>query len=492
MFNKLTEQAETLTGNNPLDIRTSNDYYIFDCTNDEEIRKRLQFRIGDDKIKGNVEDINTIPFFPTGSVNIGLIAQDTEEIEKYIDAFDEKGRKYHQANGHFFSHCCVLTIFLIQQGSEEDVIDEGNRVAKLVNDKLFQSIFLPTINMVGIRRIEDIPISKSVDEIMFWLINTRQYPMYFKDMNGTMHTHFFIQDRPAFVLIKVTINNYTEYVILNTLYEEFKQSQTDIINFELDNERLRIQKERYFGEIGVQEDKINEQIKECVSYVPILYKLEEIKETTYEKIWFFLKSKKEKSTYHLKLNKDDKKLKKMIAKDVLNKIPPKQLCSYIFNTLRAVYTHTETLDDVQWNQLFEYVQNCIAEFFLTSDYIKDEYLNNLDQCEVEEAYKEFVEKYNAFSEKISKQLRYWSSIHSSADTTLLMGNRRFLSSKLEYDNPDNEFINAINKIKEEDLPPVPGKLATDEFRFYDALPSENAGVNMSGKEFYVMKYVIGD
>lgn len=489
MFNKLTERSETLTGHNPLDIRALNDYYIFDCTNDAEIRKRFQLRIGSSKIKEKVDDIDTISFYASGTVNIGLVVQDVNEIEKYIEAFEKRGMGYLQAEGRYFFLRCVLTIFLIQQGSKAEVIEIGKRVAKLVNDKSSQ--FSPTINMVGIRKIEDIPIDKNVDEIMFWLINTRQHPVNFQDMNGITHNHFFIPNNPAFVLIKVTMNTYTEYIILNTLYEEFKKSQTNTLQFELDKERLKIQKERYFEEIGVQEDRINEQIRECVSYVPILYEQEEIKEITCVKKFRFLKSTKEKNVCHLKLNKDDQKLKKMVARDTLNKIPPEQLCSYIFNTLQAVYIHTATLKDWQWDQLFEYVQICIEEFFSTSDYIKNEYLNNLNKYKVKEAYKKFVKKYSAFSEKVSKQLNYWSSIHSSADRTLI-GNRRFLSAKLEYDNPGNEFINAINEIKRENLPSVSGTLAIDGFCFYDALPSENAGVNMSGKEFYVMKYVIGD
>ena len=105
--------------------------------------------------------------------------------------------------------------------------------------------------------------AKTVDEILFWLINTRENPVNFRDANGITHSNFFIPAKGHFTQIKVLMNAYTEFSILSTLNKEFKTTQAEEFDLKEDPERTSLQKEAYFEKLHLQETQIKHVFNEC-------------------------------------------------------------------------------------------------------------------------------------------------------------------------------------------------------------------------------------
>ncbi|HJH91379.1 MAG TPA: hypothetical protein OIM05_00065 [Oscillospiraceae bacterium] len=492
MLNNLTEKSESLTGHNPLDIRRLSTYFIFDFTENPEVNERLKLRVSTDHVKKNLNDIDQI-FFPIGTkINIGIITNDTSIVEQVVQKFTKRGEQFRAENGQYFSGFCTLTIFLIQTGKASAVIQQGKNTIQFV--KRNYSNYSPTITIVGVRKPENDPVAKTVDEILFWLINTRKFPVDFDDADGKKHHNFFIpaaENKECFIQIKVLMNAYTEFSILSTLNKEFKTTQAEEFNLTEDSERTSFQKAAYFEKLHLQEDQLDELLNRCKEFVPIEYQVKEKHYFVNKKHLIFFNRSEEKVTSAVVFNEDNEKLKSIIAEYALRLIPANEFYHYIFNTLSDVYIHVDTIRDDQWNGLYQYVGSCIDSFFKNAPYIGTAYKEKLNLEETKIQYKSFVEKYMLFNRSIAARLLYWSGIHSIHydGVAPLNTNIPFLSKKLEYDFPEAEFNAAIKSVTREELTPS-NHLATDGLAFYDALPSENARVTMQNKEFFVMKHEI--
>ena len=486
MLNNLTEKSESLTGHNPLDIRKDSNYFVFDFTEDKDVNERLKLRVSTDHVKTDLSAIDQIVFSMGIKINIGIITNNTDTVKQVVERLTKKGKQFHEENGHYFSGFCTLTIFLIQIGEVSAVIHQGKAVIQLVNDNC--SIHSPKTTMVGVRKPMNDPIAKTVDEILFWLINTRENPVNFRDANGITHSNFFIPAKGHFTQIKVLMNAYTEFSILSTLNKEFKTTQAEEFDLKEDPERTSLQKEAYFEKLHLQETQLNTFLNECKKFVPVKYQRKE--ERQFVKKGFFRRSK-EKKISTVVLNEDGEKLKSIIVAHALKSIPISDIYHYIFNTLSAVYIHVDSIHDDQWRTLYQYTASCIDSFFKNASYIGTAYKENLDFEEMKTQYKNFIEKYKFFDQRISAQLLYWSGIHSIpyGGVAPLNTTTPFLSKKLEYDFPEIEFNAAIENMTNDKLTPS-NPLATGGLAFYDALPSQHASVVMNEKEFFVMKHEI--
>jgi hypothetical protein len=113
---------------------------------------------------------------------------------------------------------------------------------------------------------------------LFWLINTRKFPVDFDDADGKKHHNFFIpaaENKECFIQIKVLMNAYTEFSILSTLNKEFKTTQAEEFNLTEDSERTSFQKAAYFEKLHLQEDQLDELLNRCKEFVPIEYQVKE-------------------------------------------------------------------------------------------------------------------------------------------------------------------------------------------------------------------------